>query len=311
MIKIDKQRLWVKSVENFFHCSSLFPMWFHYLISTLMFPILYWVIGYRKKTVRSNLEMSFPEKSKKELRQIERRFYSFFCDYIVETCKLFTISKKNIMKRMEFEGLDEMRRVFAKHNLAFLYLGHYGCWEWISSIRLWTGEDIDTAQLYRPLKDPAFDNVFFKLRNRFGGINVSKYDALRRIMQFKSGSRKTFIGFLSDQSPKPEGIHDWITFLNQPTPVVTGTERIAKKVKAAIFYGDVVRKKRGHYVCTLRLMTDDVESVPNWQITEDYMRLLEASIRRQPELWLWTHKRWKHKDLAPEKEKDDTNTKLT
>lgn len=293
-------------MEYFFHCSSLLPMWFHHFLSSLMFPILYWIVRYRRKTVRQNLLASFPEKSKWEIGKIERRFYGFFCDYIVETCKLFTISGKNMRRHMVFEGMEEIKKSFETHDLVFLYLGHYASWEWISTIRMWTGEDIGSAQLYKPLKDPAFDNIFFKLRNRFGGINIAKDDALRRIIKLKADKQKTIIGFLSDQSPKPQSIHDWVQFLNQPTPVFTGAERIAKKVNAAVFYGDVTRTRRGFYRCTLRRMTDDVTSMPNWQLTEEYMRLLEASIRRQPELWLWSHKRWKHQDLAPKKENAET-----
>lgn len=305
-MKINKQILWTKSVEYFFHCSSLLPMWFHYLLSTLMFPILYWVIGYRKKTVRENLKASFPEKTTWELRKIERRFYGFFCDYIVETCKLFTISADNMRRRMVFEGIDELKKSFESHDLVFLYLGHYGNWEWISTIKLWMG-DICTAQLYKPLRDPAFDNIFSKLRSRFGSENVPKDDALRRILSMKAERQKTLVGFISDQSPKPQSIHDWVDFLNQPTPVFTGSERIAKKVNAAVFYGDVTRPRRGRYRCTLRRMSDDVANIPNWQLTEDYMRMLETSIRRQPEIWLWSHKRWKHSNLAPDNIK--TNTK--
>lgn len=302
-MKIDWQKIWIKSVEYFFHCSSLLPMWFHYILSTLMFPILYWVVRYRRKTVRENLRASFPEKSKWELSQIERRFYGFFCDYIVETCKLVTISKKNIMRRMTFEGIEEMKKSFDNHDMGILYLGHFGNWEWISTIRLWTGE-INTAQLYKPLRNAGFDSIFYKLRSRFGGENIPKDDALRRIVKYKAENKKTLIGFISDQSPKPQSIHDWVMFLNQPTPVFTGAERIAKKMNCAVYYADVTRLKRGHYHCKLVRMTDDATSMPNWQLTEEYMRLMEQSIQRQPELWLWSHKRWKHKELVPKDFKD-------
>ncbi|MBR1733236.1 MAG: lysophospholipid acyltransferase family protein, partial [Alloprevotella sp.] len=128
--------------------------------------------------------------------------------------------------------------------------------------------------------------------------NIAKGEALRRILALRSQGQKSIIGFISDQSPQPVNIHDWVDFLHQDTPVFTGTERIAKKVDAAIFFADVQRLRRGRYHCTFRPLSTDVRALPDYQLTELYMRQLEGIIRRQPTLWLWSHKRWKHQRPA-------------
>ena len=139
-----------------------------------------------------------------------------------------------------------------------------------------------------------FDRIFLRLRSRFGSENIPKNTILRRIAGYKREDKKIVIGFISDQSPRPANIHDWVDFLHQDTPVFTGTERIAKSVDAAVFFADMQREGRGRYRCRFQKMSDDVHTIPDYELTEAYMRLLEANICRQPAFWLWSHKRWKH-----------------
>ncbi|MDY6113870.1 MAG: lysophospholipid acyltransferase family protein, partial [Alloprevotella sp.] len=200
---------------------------------------------------------------------------------------------------MVIEGVDEMERSLETKPFVFIFLGHYCNWEWVSSIPLWyQKEDSHGAQLYRPLKNKAFDGLFLEMRSRFGSENISKYEALRHILQLRRDGKKTCIGFISDQTPGWNSIHDWVDFLHQDTPVFTGTERIAKKVDAAIFFADIRRVRRGYYHLVLRRMTDEPKDFPDYALTEQYMRELEQIIRRQPHLWLWSHRRWKHRRAA-------------
>lgn len=282
--------------EQSFRMLARLPLRALYVLSDVAYPVVYHLAGYRHGVVRGNLSRSFPEKSQAELRRIERDFYRRFCDYAVETIKLVDISPAEMMRRMTFEGLDEVEAQLGRHPFVFLYLGHVFNWEWVSTLPLWVKSDAThCAQLYRPLNNAAFDRLFNHLRTRFGSENIAKYDALRRIMGLKAEGRPTIIGFISDQSPHAENIHDWVAFLNQDTPVFTGTERIGKKVDAAVFYADVERLRRGYYRCTLRPMSDNVRTIPDFKLTEHYMQLLEQTIRRQPAGWLWSHKRWKHR----------------
>ena len=164
---------------------------------------------------------------------------------------------------------------------------------------LWsTRETTHCAQLYRPLKNKAFDSFFYQMRTRFGADNISKYESMRHILQLKQKGERTIIGFIADQAPGWNSIHDWVDFLHQDTPVFTGTERIAKKVDAAVFFADVKRERRGQYRLRLRLMTDHVKDIPNYELTERYMAELEEIIQRQPHLWLWSHRRWKRQRHA-------------
>lgn len=281
---------------------SLLPMWLHYCFSDLLYVIIYRIIRYRRTIVRKNLCNSFPEKSKKELRYIEHRFYAFFCDYIVENIKLLTMRKSNLMRRMTFEGLDEVNQSFKEHDLVFIYLGHYCNWEYVASLQWWVPKDIHCAQLYSSLKSYAFDRLFYHIRSRYGGENIKKNESMRHIVAYRQRHEKAIIGFISDQTPRWINIHKWLDFLHQDTPVFTGTERIAKKVNAAVYYGEMSRVKRGYYKCRFRLMTNDASSMKDEQLTTSYMHLLEQSIQRGPYYWLWTHNRWKRQRSPEEAE---------
>ena len=274
---------------------SHLPLRLLYVLSDVLFVLVYYVVRYRRGVVRRNIDASFPERTAEERRGIERDFYRFFCDYIVETIKLLTISEEEIKRRMIIEGMPRLEESLEKCPFAFIYLGHYCNWEWVSSIPLW-GEHgrVPSAQLYRPLKNKAFDRLFLDLRQRFGSKSISKYEALRQILKMKAEGVRSIVGFVSDQSPQPNSIHEWAEFLHQDTPVFTGTERIAKKVGAAIYIADVQRVRRGYYHMHLHLVTEEPAKYPDYELTQLYMTKLEQMIRRQPHLWLWSHKRWKH-----------------
>ena len=289
------QALKYKLVYGFFFTLSLLPFGFLYAVAALLCPFVYHVIKYRRGIVRKNLTNAFPQKNQKEIIKIEHDFYRFFCNYFVETIKLLSISKKEMKKRMTFCGLDEMEKALNEHDFCFVYLGHYGNWEWMSSMVLWTSSNVHCAQIYHKLRSNSFNKLFLDMRSRFGGENISKNNTLRRVLSLKKEGKKTIIGFISDQIPKQINIHDWVTFLNQETGVFTGTERIAKKIDAAVFYGDMRLKSRGYYNCTFRPITLDSRSYPDFKITELYMSLLEQTISQSPAFWLWSHNRWKRK----------------
>lgn len=274
---------------------SKLPLRLLYILSDFAYFIVRYIAGYRRGVIQRNIAASFPEKTTKERERIISDFYHFFCDYAVETIRLLSMPASEMRRRMIFEGLDEMQRVMNQHQFAFLYLGHYCNWEWVSSLGLWTPEEWHCAQLYRPLENKMFDRIFLRLRSRFGAENIPKNAILRRIAGFKREDEKIVIGFISDQSPRRINIHDWVDFLHQDTPVFTGTERIAKSVDAAVFFADMQRESRGRYRCRLQKMSDNVCTIPDYELTEAYMRLLEENIRCQPAFWLWSHKRWKHR----------------
>lgn len=277
---------------------SKLPLKVLYALSDIIFVLVYYIVRYRRRVVSENLHSSFPEKNATELKHIEKEFYQFFSDYIVETIKLCSISEKELTKRMEFCGVEQMinkLRTSGK-DFAFIYLAHYGNWEWIASLAMHIhnlAPEMSAGQIYHPLRNKNFNKLFLQIRGRFGGDNVGMKETLRYVINKRKAQIPTIVGFIADQGPKWNSIHHWTEFLNHKTPVFTGTEQIGKKVDALIFYGHVERPKRGTYRCTIKLMEDNIQNKPDYQITDKYFDLLEGTIKQHPALWLWTHKRWK------------------
>ena len=283
-------------IGGIWHLFSLLPMKVLYAFSDVLYFLVYYVIRYRIKVVRKNLRQSFPEKSAAELKEIEQGFYHFFCDYFAENLKQFSISKEEMKQRMVIKGMDEIYARMEKEdkNFCFVYLGHYCNWEWVASLPYWAPADLLCAQIYHPLYSKTFDQLFLRIRNQFGGECIPMKETLRRIIELRRAKQKTIIGFISDQAPKWNSIHHFTSFLNQETPVFTGTEKIAKQVDALVYYADVKRVKRGYYTCEFKPLTQEpVKSTPDWQLTDRYARMLEQMIRETPHLWLWSHNRWK------------------
>ena len=271
---------------------SLLPLRVFYVISDMLFWILYIIIGYRRKVVWQNLKTSFPEKSEERLRKIERGFYHFFCDYLVESVKLMTISKKNLKKRLVFKGTEVVNEIVESGQSCAVYLGHYCNWEWITSLPLWVTPKAQCGQIYHPIENNDFDWLFLRLRQRFGAVCIPMQDTLRKIIEFRKDRQPVVIGYISDQKPHWVNIHHWVDFLHHDTPVLTGTERIARRMNHAVFYLDVRRIRRGYYEAEFKLITREPQTLKEFELTDIYYQHLEQSILQAPEFWLWSHKRW-------------------
>lgn len=270
---------------------SLLPLRVLYWISDLLYYLLYNVVRYRKRVVYSNLESSFPEKSPKEIEKIAKEFYAFFCDYIVETIKLFSISEKEMRRRMRFEGLDELNKDFASGRSVSVYLGHYCNWEWISSLGIHC--NVQCGQIYHPLENKIFDRLFLYMRGRFKAQSIEMDATFLTVLGWKKKGIVNIVGYISDQVPGYHNIHYWTDFLHHDTPVFTGAERISKIMDTSVYYIDIERPKRGHYVARMVKIADTLSDKPIFYATERYFRLLEDTICRHPQYWLWSHKRWK------------------
>lgn len=272
---------------------SLLPMRVHYLISDVLFWLLYRLLGYRRGVVRKNLSTAFPEKSETEWRVIERGFYRFFCDYLAESVKLMSISKENLRRRLVFKGVETVDRCVEEGQSCAVYLGHYCNWEWITSLPLWVNEKALCGQLYHPLENKSFDRLFLQLRQRLGARCIPMNDSLRQLMGYRQAAQPVVIGYISDQVPFWTNIHHWCDFLNHDTPVLTGTERIARKLNHAVFYLDVRRVRRGYYEAEFKLITREPRQMDDFEITNRYFEMLQQRILKAPEFWLWSHNRWK------------------
>lgn len=274
---------------------ALLPMRILYGLADLLYLLIYRIIRYRVQVVRRNLEASFPDKSPEERRALEKAFYRHFADYIVETIKLAHISEKELQKRAYVKNpelIDEINEKYPGPMVA--YMGHYGNWEWYTgSSSLF--KDCHIHQIYRPLTNPAVDRLFRYLRTRFGSFGIKKNDAFRDIVRLKQQKTNTLVIFLADQTPSRANLHYWTTFLNQESAILTGAERIACKLNLPVIFLDVQQVKRGYYSLEIKLITEKPKEMPENWLTEQYTRLLEKSILRNPAYWLWSHKRWKYR----------------
>lgn len=274
---------------------SILPFWVLYGLADFLFIIIYYVARYRRKIVRKNLCNSFPEKSEKEIKSIERKFYRWFCDYLFETFKLLSISDKNLLKHIDFVGLEGLEDAFDRGQDCATILGHYCNWEWLSATGLGYKRHPEaiTGLIYHRLRSKAMDRLFLKLRNAHKGFCVKKAYTLRTVVRLKKENKRNMFGYISDQTPKWDNIHLWLEFLNQDTPVFTGGERIMRMMDNAVFYVDMHRTKRGHYVANFIPITLHAKQTDEFFIVRQFFSMLEQSIRREPQFYLWTHNRWK------------------
>jgi Kdo2-lipid IVA lauroyltransferase/acyltransferase len=255
--------------------------------------MVYRVIGYRKSIVRENIKSSFPNKTKIEQLRIEKKYYAYLCDLILETFKTLTISKKRMLKHcsLDKEAQELLAKLNQDNNSAILVLGHHGNWEWAgNTVGLTCGQQLYI--IYHPITSKFFDKLMIQMRSRFGNKLITMKDTFRQMVANKENTVMT--AFVADQSPAPEHAY-WLRFLNQDTPVFEGVEKMATKLKQSVVYLDIVKKKRGFYTITAKLLSNCKEK---GAITQNHIRCLEDSIVSQPETWLWSHRRWKHKKTA-------------
>jgi KDO2-lipid IV(A) lauroyltransferase len=276
----------------FIYLLSLLPFWGVYFLSDVLYATLYYAFGYRKKIVRTNLQNSFPQKSKEELRLIEKRFYHYMCDLFLETFKTLTISSAKMLRHCTIDpGAKLIFDQFAAENKSIIIaMGHKGNWEWAGNTFSLTCKH-QLYVIYHPLTNKYFNRLIIKMRTRFRTKLIPMKDTFRDMVKNRHELNAT--AFIADQSPSPEKAW-WMNFLNQDTPVFTGTEKIGQKLKYPIVYVSVERIKRGYYTLKAdRLEIPDM--LTEGKITEAHTKRLEADIINQPETWLWSHRRWKHR----------------
>ena len=282
---------------------ALFPFWLLHWFSGTVYFIVYYIVGYRKKLVRKNLSNAFPDKSTKEILDIEKAFYHHFCDYFFETIKLLTMSESQMKKHFVFKNEEIIQRFLNQGKPVILLLGHFGNWEWVTSMTLWikSDENLVIGQIYRPLRSKVSDRLFIRIRKSFHSVGFNKYDVYKDIVKMRKAGKNWLLGFMSDQRPSGNHPHIWVRFLNQDTSVLTGTEKIARHTGAAVCYLDVKKTRRSFYEGTVELVSENAAETPEFEITKKYMELLEKTILRDPVGYLWTHNRWKHNKMKNEK----------
>lgn len=274
------------------------PLGFLYLISDIAYPILYYIIRYRRRLVRENLCCSFPEKSLEEIIRIEKAFYHNLCDVFIESFKCLNIPDEELRRRVEVVNCELPERIAAEGKNVFMLLGHCGCWEWVQEVCTRYREPRRNCEIYKHISSKYFSSLMHEIRSRWDTEQIEMRQTVRTLLRWNAEGEPFLCGFIQDQRPYVKS-KDSLTFLNQDTLFVPGAEEIAKKLNAIQVYLDVEKTSRGHYRLTFREMTvpDELRQEP-YPITGQFFRMLEETIYRQPDIWLWSHNRWRKWNLV-------------
>jgi len=275
---------------------SRLPLNVHYFFADwLIYPLMMYVVRYRRRLVAKNLRLSFPDKTPAERRQIARDFYHQFCYTLVETIYGSRRTNDELRERELFENAETVNRAAKEYGGCIVMMAHMGNWEWKASCQNWFDPEVTELNIYRKLKNEKMDALMLDIRSKRDGQCVEKQRILREMVRYRAAKKPIVVGLIADQKPRPEVTRTWLTFLNQETGVLDGGEMLAKKFNYPVFALHVRRPKRGYYESRFDLISMTPQDTADGEITTAYARLLEKNILEQPELWLWTHNRFKWK----------------
>lgn len=270
---------------------SALPFRVLYVLSDFNYLLMYHVWRYRRKVVWENLEKSFPEKTEAERLQIERKFYRYLSDYMLEDLKLLHMSAEDLCQRMIYKNTEQYLELTEKYGGIIVMIPHYANYEWLIGMGSVMKPGDVPVQVYKPLKDKYLNELFKQIRSRFGGYNIPKHSTAREIIKLKREGKNMVVGLITDQWPS--GDRYWTTFMGQETAFLNGAERIAKIMNFPVFYCELTKTRRGYCEAEFKLMTEAPKETVEGEITDMFAHELEQTIRREPAYWLWSHKRWK------------------
>ncbi len=271
---------------------SALPFKILYLFSDINYFLMYYVGRYRRRVVRDNLKRSFPEKSDEERLRIERKFYRYLSDYLLEDLRMLHMSAEDLRRRMIYKNTGQYLGLTEKYGGIIVMIPHYANYEWLIGMGAIMKPGDIPVQVYKPLRNVYLDELFKRIRARFGGYNIPKHSTAREIIKLKREGKKMVIGLITDQWPSGYEKY-WTTFLGRETAFLNGAERIAKMMNFPVFYCELTKTRRGYCEAEFKLMTEFPRETAEGEITEMFTRCLEQTLRREPAYWLWSHKRWK------------------
>jgi Kdo2-lipid IVA lauroyltransferase/acyltransferase len=277
---------------------SILPFRILYLLSDIIYVMVYYIIGYRKDIVRKNFDLCLPHLSPSEKKKLEKKFYHHFCDSFVEMVKSLNISDKEIKKRFVFTNFEEMHKLENTGKSTVILIGHYASYEWLLLLHRYLHTQVGFG-IYKPIKNKYFDRLVRKIRGKFGAELIGMREVIPQMRQNIREGRHGVYGFIMDQTPRIQSAVHWCRFFGMEVPVHVGGEMLAKKMGLNMAYTKLEKVKRGHYQCTFIPVEGDIKQIPNFQITDHYMQLLEEQIKQAPEFYLWTHNRFKHAGKKP------------
>lgn len=277
----------------FLWCISMLPFRLLYLFSDFVYLIVYYLIGYRKKTVRENLALALPHLSDEERLIIEKKSFRHWCDMFLEMIKTMTISNTEISKRFVFINMEVYKKLEAQEKSIAIMLAHYASYEWVISMNAHV--KFSAFAIYKKLANPYFDKLVRDIRSRFKANLITTKETIPVIIENNKNKLLSIYGFASDQSPKISSAFHWQKFMGIEVPVHTGAEMLSKKYDMNVVFLKVTKVKRGYYQAIFEVLSENAKEVPNYEITDKFLKLVEQQILEAPEYYLWTHKRWKHK----------------
>lgn len=272
---------------------SKLPFQILYIISDGVYFLFFYVIGYRKEVVLDNLKIVYPEKSEKDLKIIQKKFFSHFVDTLIEAIKAITISEASVKKRYAYKNIELIDELYSKGKSIVLTSSHYGNWEWIIGLPL--AVKIDCYTSYTKIQNKHFENLIKDSRSKFGIKCIKSSDIIKEIIENVKRKKQGLYLLISDQSPTLQKKNYWTGFLNVKVPVFSGAEMISKKFDFAVVNMNTTKVKRGYYESEFKLITETPKETSKNEITNSYLRLTEENIHKQPAYYLWSHKRFKHR----------------
>ncbi|RZJ60857.1 MAG: lipid A biosynthesis acyltransferase [Flavobacterium sp.] len=277
---------------------SILPFRVLYIFSDLAYILVYRIIGYRKKTVRENMAIALPHLSIGERKIVEKKFYHHFCDSFFEMMKTMTISEKEIKKRFVFDNIEMVKEFEEKGKSIVLICAHYGSYEWLLIMNKYLTSHKGFG-VYKKIRNKYFDRLVIRIRGKFDANLVDTRQTISLMRENQKKGILGYYGFISDQSPKIDRATYWTQFFGKTVPVHVGGEMLAKKFDMNIMFVKGAKIRRGYYKATFIPVEGPIKEIPNFEITERFLRLLEQQIIEAPEYYLWTHKRFKHTQKAP------------
>ena len=272
---------------------SILPFRLMYMFADFVYVLIYYIIGYRRKIVRQNIQLALPHLTKKEQLNIEKKSYRHMCDMFLEMIKTMSISEKEIDKRFVFTNLEVLTNMEQEGKSIAVMMAHYASYEWAISLNKFS--KLTSYAIYKKIANRHFDKLVKDIRLKFKAVLITTRETIPTIEKNYRENHLGLYGFASDQSPQLSKTHHWGTFMGIETPVHTGAEMLAKRYDMNVIFLMVKKVKRGYYQATFELMFDQPTTVPNYEISDEFLRRVEKQIYEAPEYYLWTHKRWKHK----------------
>jgi KDO2-lipid IV(A) lauroyltransferase len=291
------ENIWKRTFNNlavaFLKLLSYLPFGLIYRLSDILYLIVNYIIKYRKNVIVENLSFAFPEKNRKEILQLTGKFYRHLCDLALETLKMYRLNEEQIKKRINFKGIEVLEEYFNKGESVIILGMHYNNWEWSSAVQLFIRHLM--LMIYNPVRgNQAFEKYINHSREKWGGLCIPVHKSARSIFQFTQMRKLTGLWLAADQTPNANS-QFWTVFLNREAPFFTGPEKIAKKTNQPIFFNQISKVKRGYYEAEFLQLFNNTKNVSGEDIMFGYIKKMEEVIRKQPEYYLWSHRRWKHK----------------